>query len=289
MGIHGGRRSDLVAHAAFREPGLPGLAMLNKRSISGAVPAVARHHHHQVVQVQYLHRGVLTLHLGEAIHHLTGGQAIVIPPGVDHHTGGGVRRSAILYLIEFDLRHTRNLLGLGRADATHVAAALRVLPSVPLTVPGLHRLFEHAIALRADSGPLRDLRLRYSLVELIAGLHATALNVGTDFPIISDNVIKATQRRILAHLDDLPSLSILAAAVGLSPSGLRARFARAVGVPLNTWAQHARIDRAADLITAGDSVTSVAYHLGFASSQHFAQAFRRHTGMSPSAWRGRRS
>ena len=51
-----------------------------------------------------------------------------------------------------------------------------------------------------------------------------------------------------------------------------------------------RLDWAAEALRAEPdrSITGIALASGYGSSQYFATAFRRHTGLTPGAWRQRR-
>lgn len=88
------------------------------------------------------------------------------------------------------------------------------------------------------------------------------------------------------HLAEDLALSDLAALVGLSPSHFCRAFAASLGVPPHRWLMARRIERAKELLnTTTLSITSIAAVCGFASSQHFASAFRKAIGATPSAYR----
>ncbi len=69
----------------------------------------------------------------------------------------------------------------------------------------------------------------------------------------------------------------------LSLSRFKARFKNEVGLPPADFIMRGKIERARQLLAAGDlSVTQIAMRLGFSSTQYFATAFKRHTGKTPS-------
>lgn len=81
-------------------------------------------------------------------------------------------------------------------------------------------------------------------------------------------------------------LEELAAITGLSQSHFSHAFKASTGVPPHQWQLRARMDRVKALLTKRDmSLTTVAAETGFSDPAHFARTFRRHTGLSPSAWR----
>jgi AraC family transcriptional regulator len=82
------------------------------------------------------------------------------------------------------------------------------------------------------------------------------------------------------------TLGEIAQAAGLSPFHFVRLFHAAVGQPPRHYLTGLRIEEACHLLERGGrSVTDVAYLCGFSSSGHLATALRRHTGMSPTAYR----
>lgn len=80
----------------------------------------------------------------------------------------------------------------------------------------------------------------------------------------------------------------MAAKLGLSSSGLRARFKTETGYTPREYLVRRRMEEAARLLAAtNDSITTVAYKLVFSSSQHFSKVFRQQIGISPTNYRRR--
>jgi AraC family L-rhamnose operon transcriptional activator RhaR len=85
-----------------------------------------------------------------------------------------------------------------------------------------------------------------------------------------------------------PALAALARRAGLSPDRFARLFHADTGLSPRAWFQHQRVHRACRLLLDDDRpVTALAQHLGFADGPHFARAFRRVTGFSPTAYRQR--
>jgi AraC family transcriptional regulator len=82
------------------------------------------------------------------------------------------------------------------------------------------------------------------------------------------------------------TLGEIAQAAGLSPFHFVRLFRAAVGQPPRHYLTGLRVEAACHLLERGGRpVTEVAYLCGFSSSGHLATALRRHTGMSPTAYR----
>ena len=113
------------------------------------------------------------------------------------------------------------------------------------------------------------------------GSHAAALGLGRLA------VQSALGESILEHLRD-PELSVARVARDLT---LSVRYVHklfeAQGQQVMQWAQGQRLQACRRELASRRSrpVSDVAYAWGFASPSHFSRAFKRETGMSPSAWR----
>lgn len=74
-----------------------------------------------------------------------------------------------------------------------------------------------------------------------------------------------------------------------SRSGFAARFTAATGQPPGRYLSAVRIEQAQRMLARRDvSVAAVAHRLGYGSDTAFGRAFRRHTGVTPSAWQRQR-
>lgn len=93
--------------------------------------------------------------------------------------------------------------------------------------------------------------------------------------------------RLLGNrLDDPPALAELAAAAAVSPYHFHRMWRALTGETVGQTIARLRIENAKMMLAAGEtSITDVAMAAGFGTPQSFARAFRRETGLSPSAYR----
>ncbi|MEJ5975461.1 methylated-DNA--[protein]-cysteine S-methyltransferase [Novosphingobium sp. PS1R-30] len=91
--------------------------------------------------------------------------------------------------------------------------------------------------------------------------------------------------RMLRDAEETVPLDMLAAAAGYSTAHFQRLFKRAVGLSPAAFARALRIERAADALTAGESVTQAVYEAGFGAPSRFYEASQARMGMTPSAWR----
>lgn len=98
--------------------------------------------------------------------------------------------------------------------------------------------------------------------------------------------IAACRDYIELHAEEPLSLELLARRVGYSACHLSRKFRREMGVPVGTYIQYARVERAKLLLTATDkSVREIAAQLRFCSGSHFADVFRKIAGKTPQRYR----
>lgn len=104
----------------------------------------------------------------------------------------------------------------------------------------------------------------------------------------------ARLRRVLRHISerlDAPLANAeLAALCGMSAAHFSREFHRAVGVPPHRYVLNRRLEQACAALAGGEArIVDIAEELGFHSASHLTRAFTAQYGLSPAAWRTRRS
>ncbi len=90
------------------------------------------------------------------------------------------------------------------------------------------------------------------------------------------------------HLDEPVGLDVLADLAGLSRFHFCTAFRQATGATPHAWLVQMRIERARQLLAdPALPVTDVALAVGYETPSSFAAAFRKLTGVTPSAFRQR--
>lgn len=98
--------------------------------------------------------------------------------------------------------------------------------------------------------------------------------------------VTATRDLLNAHYDRPWPLTELAARVGLSTGYLHELFSREIGVSPHRYQLEQQMRRAQELLSATDlPVTTIAFELGFSSSQQFSRTFREFHDHTPRAYR----
>lgn len=125
------------------------------------------------------------------------------------------------------------------------------------------------------------LRLCHEILRLILGITRT---------LPSQQAARMDINRAIefaqSHLHEAVQVAELARAAGLSVSHFSREFLREMGIGPKQYLLSARLARARRLLLLDEgNITQVAHAVGFASSAHFASAFRSAFGSSPSAFR----
>ena len=89
-----------------------------------------------------------------------------------------------------------------------------------------------------------------------------------------------------AHFTERLALSTVASLVGVHPVHLARSFRRAYHTPFAAYVRTARVAFATQALTATElPLSEIALSAGFCDQSHFTRVFKRHTGMSPQAYR----
>ena len=143
----------------------------------------------------------------------------------------------------------------------------------------------------AGSEPLEPLWADEAALQLVAdvlgaafarhGLPGKRRRNGTD----ADHADRAEGAKtyLASRLGERITLDDVARAVHASPFHLARVFRQRTGVPLHRYLNRLRLRAALERLAGGaNNLTALALELGFSSHSHFADAFRREFGRTPS-------
>ena len=95
---------------------------------------------------------------------------------------------------------------------------------------------------------------------------------------------------ISLHLSDPLAVKQIAKVVFLNPNYLSGLFKRETGETIHQYILHKRIEEAAHFVlTSSDPIAEIATFYQFCSQSHFVQCFKKQFGLTPGAYRARRS
>jgi AraC-like DNA-binding protein len=101
----------------------------------------------------------------------------------------------------------------------------------------------------------------------------------------SNRIVRSVYQYIHDNYASDCSLSTLAATVGITPNHLQSVFLKTVGITPATYTRIRRIEKAKQMIAAGESsLVEIAIETGFCSQSHFTKVFTKEVGMTPSVY-----
>lgn len=165
----------------------------------------------------------------------------------------------------------------------------RIVPMSPAIQMALHQYLEAPFL-----GATLRLFLESKVLELIAlsiaAINETGVERRSNFytgvkPLGSDEVsrIYRARDRLIADMEDPPSLFDLAKSVGINQQKLKCGFRQVFGTTAFTYLQAHRLERTRQLLVEGKvSVSEAALVVGYSHFGHFASIFRKKFGVSPS-------
>ena len=138
---------------------------------------------------------------------------------------------------------------------------------------------------RAPAGtPLRQMLVEGAAMQAVADCLDALVGDGQDGWGSDEKRLLHVRERLMDPWDEPPTVTFLAAEVGLSPRQLQRAFRDRFGVSLFRMLLDIRLDRAWELLKAGDvSIKEVAWRTGYTHAANFTHAFRARFNIAPSA------
>ncbi|MFY9986873.1 MAG: AraC family transcriptional regulator [Chthoniobacterales bacterium] len=264
-----------------RDLGVAGVRMVGRYDYSAAEPGLLPHKHGGAIEICLLARGEQSYAVNGKEFRLRGGDQFVTLPGETHDTAGRPEEKGRLYWLILDLS-TRGFLRLHPSDVVALRRALislpcRQFPAHPDAISLLEDVIRLASSKRGD--PLQPIRLSSVIVRyFLLTIDAAQAEARSSLNVRLRRCLQLIQDRV----DEPLTISDLADFCRISLPRFKVWFRNATGTPPREYILRRKIDAACIKLRDGrDSVTDIAFSLGFSSSQYFATVFRRFMGCTP--------
>lgn len=255
---------------------------LGHYSYAYARPPLREHRHARALEICFLAKGRQTYRVHGEDFHLRGGDVFFTRPNESHGTGGAPEEKGELFWMTIaEPKEAADFLGLPGPMARSLWRSIERMPRRHFRGSGRLKEALDAVTLAYHGASnVRDVVIYHELtgffLELVRCAQAA---VGGATPLA------AVRQHMRERLDETLSVADLARMAQLSPSRFKARFKEETGVPPAEYHLRLRMAEAQRrLRTRRQSVTEVAFALGFSSSQYFATVFKRYTGQTPVRW-----
>jgi len=221
----------------------------------------SRSHQHAWGQFMYAISGVLFVNTESGSYIVPPNRAVWIPGGIEHNveTPSGAKVRSLL----FHLEQTKALSPV--CNVLEVSALLR-------------ELILEANRLAKDYDWLgKGGRLMKVIHDMIGEMESVPLHL----PLPRAEKLQEITEKLLLNPADNRSIDEWGTIVGASGRTLSRLYLKEVGMPFGNWRQLFRIQAALQFLAQGESVTTVAYDVGYNSVSTFITMFRKHMGYTP--------
>ena len=273
----------------FADPDFP-LAALN----AGIGAEFPRHCHDFFELVYVRHGGGLHI-IDDRPYPMLRGDVYLMHPADIHGYDQAEQGSSIVNVLfqaavvdANDWADLTGLQGLQPFFLTNRRQAAHKLALAPGDAYAVERRCDRLIAECHDRAPGWQHSARATLVDLLVLLARANASYGR---ISSDaepaaGPVAAAMRMIARYWDQPLSVTELATQLGYSANWFGERFHRETGLTIQGYQAKLRIDHARIMLEEShDSITDIALECGFDDPSYFGRVFKRHTGMTPRAYR----
>lgn len=239
-------------------------------------------HTHSAFEICYLVEGRQNYRALGRDYLLKGGDLFITKPDEPHSTGKQPQeKGSLFWLHVMAPKNNKPFLGLHPAFARELYASIsRISEKCYPGSPIIREMFEKLYAqLQLPDTPDRKIIMSNLLVSLIL-----------EIVKCSEKTLRTEDRnlnKVIQYMNEKAekklSVPEMAMFMGMSVSRFKARFRHETGMPPAEYYLRLKIAKAREFLERGrGNVGETAMRFGFLSSQHFATAFKRFTGISPS-------
>lgn len=263
---------------------VPEFVMFGSDEIRKALP-LSEHEHPGCYEFVLIERGKASWELNGVLYETKAGNVFYSRPGERHRGAFNVIEPCKFWWIIITVPHHQGWLRLPPEESKYIEHALTQLPRVfHIGLPPVDSFKKLKKALMKEA-PLQSTAVRHALLDLMLAFIQPAASTSA----IADDLLHQFDiliSRMNNEPEWRPDVDELAAFAGVSASHFYRMFQEYTGEPPITFVERLRIKEACRQLTESpDSVTDIAYRLGYQSSQHFATVFKRFIGVTPTQWR----
>lgn len=269
---------------------VPGLRNISHFSISSSSPPLPVHFHSNLLEIHCMVKGTRNMQVqveDEILSYRTkGNQCMITYPLELHGSGNEPQPPCEFYAFQIDLSNPYDLLGLNRDTSTELYRQLMSLPSrqIELSAPHFKEIIQ-IFNLFAEQTPLSVMRATQYLAGFLLGLSELTPIFGNETQQI-ETPIRRSLDYLNSHITENIRLNSMADAAGYSLSRFKTKFKETVGITPAEYVTMQKIELAKRrLIESDESITELAYNLGYSSSNYFCSVFKKMMNCSPQNYR----
>ncbi|MBQ7206697.1 MAG: helix-turn-helix domain-containing protein [Lentisphaeria bacterium] len=247
-------------------------------------------HTHDCMELMYIRGGAACCRVNDRHYPVVRGDVYAFSPGDVHSfsISGPLSYDTLLFSMElFSPEERAELLGNPLFSCWCRPGSFREKKlSFPVAAAGgLDAAFDELAAECQRPGRCNGVLRRALLLRLLFIILGKGTPVGASSSR-RDLQLSSLFNFITTHSCEKLSRARMAGAAGVSPGYLNEFMRRSIGQGAAEYVIRCRVEQARDLLEHTEkSVSEIAVSVGFYDTSHFIRAFRRHTGMTPGAYR----
>ncbi|WP_026809941.1 helix-turn-helix domain-containing protein [Arenibacter latericius] len=247
-------------------------------------PGLESHQHQGALEICYCMKGLQHYKIGDNMYELKGDDIIVVPPNTVHSTGEYPEDKGELFWIQILINPSHGkLCNLPNLHSEFLLKEL--LERSEYIFKGAFQLkliLERLVLLfKKEDSILTRIMVNQLITELLL---ETVLLSQKKMQLSPSKKINILNSYIVQNLHRIIYVDELAEIVSMSTGYFKAWFKEKTGMPPKEYVNRLKIEQAKVDLQNSNSITKVAFDLGFSSSQYFATTFKKFTGYTPSSF-----
>lgn len=247
-------------------------------------PQLPMHQHANVIEICFCIKGKQHYIVGDELFQLHGNDILIIPPDKQHSTGDFPEDKGELFWLQIICSNPEiQLCNLPNDQSDYLLEEL---------IKVSNRVFKGAFQVKFMLEKLMgELKLRDSVLSII---NINQLIIQVLLEVVSLSGVKqestplkkltAIDKYIVNNMYRIIYVDELAEISNISVGYFKAWFKKRVGIPPKEYVNRLKVEQAKIDLLKKDTITTVAFDLGFSSSQYFSTTFKKYTGHTPKSY-----
>lgn len=249
-------------------------------------------HSHNYYQVYYVLRGSIRHHISTGSASLSAGDIFILPPNMPHYIEVLKREELAVYAMSFtpdffQPSKESNPLLRDYLYYLRTAPVQRIPPRMELSYEDssfaavlFHRIFEEFLSNKAGKNEI----IKESVAVLLSVFARACFEGSADALYVEENrqMVLYCIDYIKSHFDEPISLTEMVRLSAMSKTCFCSIFTSITGATFKEYLNRYRVERAAELLLAGEKVSVAGSSCGFSDFSTFYRNFKKHYGISPS-------
>ncbi|WP_062055249.1 AraC family transcriptional regulator [Aquimarina longa] len=247
-------------------------------------PKLPVHQHSNVIEICFCINGEQHYVINDELFRLSGNDIIIIPPNQQHSTGDYPEDKGELFWLQIVCFDNENeLCNLPIDQSVHLLEKLikvskRVFKGAFQVKFILEKLLNE---LRTSDYILSKIIINQLIIQIL--LEVLSLSKRNEHSPPSKK-LNAIDTYILNNMHRIIYVDELAIISNVSVGYFKSWFKKIVGISPKEYVNRLKIEQSKIDLLKKDTITSVAFDLGFSSSQYFSTAFKKYTGHTPKSY-----